>query len=657
MSEVNIQDTVDFLEKRRDSLFEETSKLNVQSENSPPSVLEQAEVTDIKDKILSQISNSPLAQLGEDFIAEQVSKIGTQLLRNAQNLFAEEINNVRTEAESVISTAFSVVTAAITAQNNLTLFFIQQLGQQIIRALDEKEVIRTDLLKSLRELYNATAQLVAGDPFFSKYLAQLRQALRLMFSAQTDLVRLRNNYFVTDIFQVTRYENILKMLEEAEKLMEPEGTQTDTPFTTEGLFANIGIPTESQQLSIVLAIPKLVKEVILNLKGYLVVTARINGLLVAFLGANSFLTAVKGTALRNYTVSILDSAYGRLDNLTQKMAIELNGSPQAYLQPNRGFTPRPVTTSQNALGWLIDLKTIIEQLRLLPKGSLQDLNLNQQVNNAYENAVIAIRALGDRNRGDALLRVTQGQEQLGLIEQQVSRFCLGCLASITSGSVASGILPLGRTTISYLELSRENDLEIRRALNGFVNQQLPFFNAIERLGNSVYSTLEGLGLDRAVDLLRSGRFQEFFDLNSRNATYAAAALGVLAQLRECVGTTEQSEVIAKAEREIRREARKKNLLVQRTAESGIQQQINENSTRINQLDQFREEVVTASEECIVDPSGRLNGDELVRRFSSVLGVNLLADSFGSDKLSKVARGSFDTLQKEVEGVAAKRNLV
>jgi len=307
MSDVNIQDTVDFLEKTRNGIFEENSKLEVQSENSPASVLEQAEVTSIKDSILSQIQNSPLAQLGEDFLAEQVSKVGTQLLRNAQNIFADEINNVRTGAETAVSTAFSVVTAAITAQNNLTLFFVQQLAGQIINALDEKEAIRLALLNSLRELYNATAQLVAGDPFFSKYLAQLRQALRLIFASQTELTRLRNNYFVTDIFQVSRYETVLRNLEEAERLMQPEGNQTSEPFNSSGLFADIGIPTESQQLSIVLAIPKLVKEVILNLKGYLVVTARINGLLVTFLAASSFLNTVKGSALRNYTLSILDS--------------------------------------------------------------------------------------------------------------------------------------------------------------------------------------------------------------------------------------------------------------------------------------------------------------------------------------------------------------
>lgn len=628
---------IEYLNEKKSRAFDDNDSIDIAIENSPEEFVSKSQTDSLTSTIMSNLQNSPLAQLGEDFIAEQVNKVGGQILENAQNIIGNQIEQIKSETEKAINLAFSSITAAITAQNNIVMFFIQQVGQQILDRLEEKEAVRVEMQESLRQLYNALSQLVAGDPFFNEYLQRLRRALQLMFAAQNEVIQLRNTYVVTDIFRLRQYDDALELLRQAEALLEPEENSTDKPFTDSGLFANVGIPSQAQQLTLLLSIPKLAKEVILATKGYFELTAQINGLLVAFTEALDTITEVSSDKLKNYTVGLLDSVSSRLGSLNQVMAQELNGSSTAFLVPTPGFRPRPVAVSGSALGWLIELKTIIGQLELIPKDSLRDLNLDQNARNQYSDAVEKILSLTDRRRGDALLRVNEGQEQIGLVESQITQFCLAALGAIVSGSVASNILPLGRSVISYLDLSRENDLEIRSAVTPFVTAQLPFFDTINRIGGGIFDMLDRMGLDKAADLLRGGQFTDFFNLTTRTATYAGYALAVIGELKSCVTETENVNVLERAEREIEQDVQNSELLLQTTAESALKTQKAENNERIDRLDRLRDDIKKAPDDCIVDESGNFNGDALVERFGGVLGVNLLTEGLGNSKLQKLAR--------------------
>jgi len=629
---------IDYLNNKKNKVFDDNDSINLAVENSPQEFVSKSQTDSLSSSITDKLKDSPLQQLGEDFISEQVSKVGGTLLDNAQRLIGDKLDEVNTRTEKAINLAFSSITAAITAKNDILMFFVQQVGQQILDRLKEKEAVRAQMEESLRQLYNALTQLVAGDPFFKKYLIKLRRALQLMYSAQKDIIGLRNTYVVTDVFRSNQYDSALNLLQQAEALIEPQGKQTDKPFTDKGLFANIGIPSEPQQLVLMLSIPKLAKEVILATKGYFQLTAQINGLLVAFSAALSTLSAVSSSKLKNYTVGILDSVNSSLESLNQAMAKQLNGGVTSFLEPNAGFKPESVKVSQNALGWLIQLKTIISQLQLLPKDSLKDLQLDKTATSNYEKAVAKIKALKDIKRGDAVLKVNEGQEQIGLMETQITQFCLAALGALVNGTIADNVLPLGRSVISYLKLSRENDNAIKNAITPFVGSKLPAFDAINRIGGGIYDMLDQMGLDKGADLLRTGQFSDFFSLTTRTATYAGYALATIGELKQCVNKTENVNVLERAEREITSDAQNSELLLQTSAQSSLKEQKSENDVKIDELDRLKDDVKKAPAGCIVDESGSFNGDALVERFGGVLGVNLLTDSFGSDKLKKVAQG-------------------
>lgn len=629
---------LEYLDNKKNKIYDENDAVDLASENSPEEFVGKAQTDSLTDKIVANLENSPLKQLGEDFVAEQVSKVGGQILENAQNIMGSKIDAIKTSTEKAVNLAFSSITAAITAQNDIVLYFIQQVGQQILDRLSEKEALRTQMQESLRELYNAVSQLVAGDPFFSQYLAKLRSALRLMYAAQGDITNLRDNYVATDIFRSSKYDSALSLLQRAEKLIEPEKNQTDKPFTSSGLFANIGLPSKPQQLTVILAIPKLAKEVILSAKGYFMLTAEINGLLLAFGLALSTLKEVSSSKLKSYTVGMLDSVNERLSSLNQTIAKQLNGNIAEYQQPVSGFKPESVKVSQNALGWLIELKTIIAQLELLPKDSLKDIALDKTATSSYAEAVAKIKALTDRRKGDALLHVNEGQEQIGLIESQITQFCLAALGAIVSGSIAKDVLPLGKAAISYLDLSRENDTEIRNAITPFVGATLPFNDIIKRLGGGVYDMLDRMGLDKAGDLLRGGQFADFFSLTTRTATYAGYALAIIGELKKCANETESVNTLERAEREISKDTQNSELLLETSSQSSLKEQKVENNAKIDKLGRLKDDVKKVSSKNIVDNSGSFNGDALVERFGGVMGVNLLTDPMGSDKLKNVAKG-------------------
>ncbi len=628
---------IEYLDDKKGALYDDNDAVDSAIENTPQEFVQKSQTDSITNTIMTELKNSPLLQLGEDFIAEQVSKVGNQILENAQNIVGDQISAITTAAEKAVNLAFNAITAAITAQNNIVLFFVQQLGQQILDRLEEKERIRVEMETALRELYNAVAQLTAGDPFFEQYLQQLRLALQKIFTAQSEIISLRNTYQVTDIFQTRRYDAALDLLREAEALLQPEGEQTDRPFTEEGLFANVGIPTDSQQLAIILAIPKLAKQTILATKGYLEITAQINGLIVAYLAAVDTLSAVSSDKIKNYTIGMLDSVNESLASLTSEMALGLNGSESAFNQPIAGFRPKPIPVSSSALGWLIQVKAIIGQLELIPRDALTTLNLDATVTGAYRQSVEQIQGFGTLREGDAILRVTEGQEQIGLIETQITQFTLASLGAIVSGSIAANVLPLGRTVLSYLDLSRRNDQRLRQAIQPFVGATLPQNDLVTRLGNGIFNMLDEMGLDKAADLLRGGAFQDFFALTTRTATYAGYALAVISELKSCVSETENVNVLERAEREIERDVQNSELLLQSASESALRTKRAENNEDIDRLDRLKDDVKKAPDACIVDECGKFNGDALIERFGGVLGVNILGEVLGDSALQRTAR--------------------
>jgi hypothetical protein len=148
--------------------------------------------------------------------------------------------------------------------------------------------------------------------------------------------------------------------------------------------------------------------------------------------------------------------------------------------------------------------------------------------------------------------------------------------------------------------------------------------------------LDKFGLDRAADALRSGNFADFFNMDSKTATYAGAALTAFSVISECLQTTEEREQLIQARREVEREVKSKELIGQRSASSGFEQQIEDVRVEDYKLQTLSEQAITASDKCGFPQD--LIPANLIKNIGPVIGVSVLGNKTLQDNLTKLGRG-------------------
>lgn len=622
-----------FIEQKKVILSKDSDSLDILQSQSPSKIVEGEISTTASDSIWDDIKDSPLSQLGKDFVSEQIAKNGAKILNNIETVVGNTIRKPVQDAQNLI---FDSISAALTAKNDLILFFLQQLAKNAIVNIQKKRDILLILQEKLRLLYNALVLLVNGNPFFSKYLSQLRQALLYIFEARNETTLVRNNLVVSDTWLRFRFEDAKTNLKKAEALMQPLGPPPDVAYTKPGLLQGVGVTSEPQQLQLLLSIPQLVQEVLAAANGYFVATFKVNALLLAFISGYSTLEKVGSKKLKEYSVSTLDNLVKQMDDLITAMATALNGDPTAVAIPLTGYIPDSVKVSASSIGWLLQLKTIIEYANFVPGPVFTTLQVSNFALSKYQAAVELIKSKDTRTLGDAILTATDGREEVGQLESQLTTFCLASLKAIVSAKTSEGILSLGRTLQQRLDLSIVQDKEIEEALASFANADLGFPSALQRMGAGIFTMLDNFGFDRAAGLLRDGEFGEFFNLNTKTATYAGAALAGLSVLKECLKTEEDREQIVQAEREIQRESKAKELLAQRNATTGFQQQKSQNYADSQSLEIVGKRAEEANNKCGL-PDDFKPGN-LLKNIGSVLGVGIFGGNTLSDSLAKLGRG-------------------
>lgn len=668
----------EFIDKKRENLAADNENLDTLSKQSPNQQISDLTAEDIGNKIWDNIKESPLAQMGQDFVAEQVAKNSARIINNVDAAIRKKANAVIAKAlapvEQLQNLVFDSITAVLTAKNDLAMYFIQQVAKQLLTAIDKKREITLLLQEKVRELYNILVLITTTSPFFDTYLAQLRRSLTLIYDARSDLTVVRNTLQANDRWLKTRYKQSKDKLAQAEALMSPEGgADPDVKFTDKGLLSGVGIPAVPQQLMLLLSLPQKIKEVLAAANGYFIAVVKLNALLLSFTLAYGSFTSSSSRKLKQFTISTLDNIIGELDDLITLMATQLNGSPNSVLQPDtvlnasidpafianaqdggnvgmtdpstfmssttrKPFRPDALSTSANAMTWLFQIKTIVAHFELIPGPTLEALDVSNDALSLYNEAVKVIKSKNTRVDGDAILTATEGREEVGQLEKQLTRFVLSSGQALVNIQTARAVIPLGRTLLKRLDLSLTQDKEIYDAVNKFANADLAFPSAIARAGQGVFAMLDKFGLDRAVDALRSGDFSKFFNMDGKTATYVGAALTAFSALKECLTTEEDREQLTQAQRELEREQKSKELIAARVSTTGFQMQISEVTKEDIRLDTLNERTKVAGKKCGL--ADDLSPTNLMKNLGPIVGVSALGNKSLQDKLTKISRGIF-----------------
>ena len=523
-----------------------------------------------------------LAAFAEDYLAKNSDALLLEALKatGLEKNFLEAYN-----------LAMNMMAMALMARNNLVLRMLQECARSCMDQLSEKDKKLIILAEKTKELYAALSSLVATPHLWQDYYKTLRDALKLIAESRADIQMVRNTLSKTDNWLGKKFDGTVGKLEKAKELITPtknnpavdnfkEGVyklagvlgtprsdKTKTPeqrseertkrekmhkdgaermktglaYFGVGLADNFPFPTTAQQWQATLAVAKLSGQVVVAMQDYLSETEKCNLLIAAFkVGLDGISTALPAF-LKKFVLGLLDTAYGRLDGLTQSMALVLNGKETAIKGPVGGFRTNNLSVSVNSFKWIMDINLILQGYKLIPSKTLNNLSLANKPVEFYRNCVAKLNRMNGTKSGLAQLFMKAAEEDSGALSTQMLAFLLEANNAVVGADVRKEILAVGRAILGRLELSLKIDSEIHSIMDQFAHMELPDNELLDQMFGGIMSMFASAGLDRAAGLLMSGDYKKLFGLNAREASYVGAALAALAMLKNCFKTKAEKD--------------------------------------------------------------------------------------------------------------------
>lgn len=646
---MSCNEVVDSVQNDRQKLAKENTSLGTLSRKSPLDAITQSVHDAMSSLGAAKIGASPLGQMGTDFLSDQISKNGKQIIDNATGIATREIGkiahfDVRKTIADAQKQIFNAIAAALTANNDLSLIFLQRVAQNTVDALNAKRAILLSLKANVTALHNALRILVAGQPLFNAYLVKLRQALTDLVGAKKNVDTVTNTYVATKRFLPRQFADAKQQMEDAYDLISPAKQQPNLKIIGSELLQSVGLPSSSEQLTSLIAVPQLAQQVAYTASGYFIATLKVNALLLAFtFGYDNFKKSSSGL-LNNYSIDMLRSLSSKIQALIERMATDLNGNSAALVttdyakSPISGivssvtpdyidvgtsrvvlkptsfptvapgdkvflgqqlakYSPGSIIVACKSLGWLIELRAIIDYSGLVPGSTLNSIQVSNDALSTYLAAVVDIKKHNTRTGNGAILVATEGREDLSDLDSQIQTLCLKSVRAIIDADVAKGVTALAKTVLNRLDLSLVQDAEITADLQKFINAPVSLKTTLPDLAGSIRKALRNAGMDRAADLLEKGDFGSFFNMNPKTATYVGAALVGIATLKQCLTTDEDRAQLTNAERVLQRDQKAKEMLAQRSATSGFAQQVITNQQTDAKLATIQTQAQTACGKC------------------------------------------------------------
>lgn len=536
-----------------------------------------------------------LASFAEDYIEKNA---------DALTMAALKATGLEQTFNDAYNLAMNMLSAAIMARNDLVLRMIKEVSWGCMREISAKDEILITLAEQLKQLHLVLASLVGVNQNWADYYSYLRRALNLVATSGKDLGTIRNTFAKTNFWLGKKFDGTITKLEQARDIITPknnnpaikaisegsyqiqQGLKTPVPDKTQpkqsflavtarktaliasglskmekglayfgsGLSDTFPFPTTEQQWQASVAIGKLSGQILSTLQSYAEATARVNALVAAFQIGLDTVSSEIPTFYKNYILSLLDASKGRVDTLTASMALAVNGSETAISKPIAGFRPNSLTTTVLSLNWIMDINLILQGYKLIPAAQLSKLNYDKAAVDVYNNIVAQLRRMDDLKSGLAILKMKDGQEDMGDLETQILLLLMEANNAITSASVRKGILQLSRTTLGRLELSLVRDDQIFNLMQKFWFTELPLQDTLNQVFDGLIKVLDNAGLDRMKDVLMGGDFKKLFNLKGRDATYVGAALAAISALKKCFKTGPERDKIANIEADLNADA-------------------------------------------------------------------------------------------------------
>ena len=524
------------------------------------------------------------------------------LARNSDALIVAAIaaTGLENTLQEAYNVAMNMMAAAIMAKNDLVLRMMKESAWSCMQEMVKKDEILTVLAEDVKQLHLLLASMVGTSHMWDEYFSMLRQALSLVASTRSDLKLVSSTLKRRDYWLAKKFEGTVAKLEQARDLITPkknnpaiqkisEGTykistalSTSTPDKTrpkddmlaqaasktkmldqgltamntglayfgEGLTDKFPLPTTEQKWQAAVAIGNLSKKITTDLQGYFEATAKVNTIILSFIGGLDSVSAALPTWYKSFILSLMDKTYARVDTLTQGMALTINGKETAISGPIPGFRPTSLAVTPLGVKWIAEINLILQGYRLIPTKALSSLNLNKSAVQFYQNIVRDLLSMDNKRSGMALLKMTDAQELPSDMETQVLTLIIEANAASASSVIRSSILQLSRSVLSRLELSLYWDNKIYNHMMAFWNYPLPQDDTLNNIYEGLIKTFQSAGMDRYAELMVKGDFKKLLRIKGRDASYVGAALSTLALLKKCFKTQSEKNTLAGVESDL-----------------------------------------------------------------------------------------------------------
>lgn len=596
--------------------------------------------------IWDQLKNSPLANLAEDWVAQQIAQNSSSLILAASGALKGMIND---KVMALQNLAFSAVMAALLLQYELIFYMAKEGAKKIVIQAKEDIAILEPLREAVRRLYNALILLENTSPFFDGYLDDLRAALVLINDGQGQLWRLRSAFKSRTFWSKYSYNRAMNDFERAIALMLPPnpttpdtnltdssmslfgtvllGTDKGAPNASDSVAQNMNATTKSiaetkdtgwfpQNLGVsdisqseayqaFFTVPQLTQEMLDSYNNYVTALLKLNTGLTLFQGIGSNIQTLPfqenlESFLKTFVCGTLGMCRNLALNVVKSMAEELNGGEANVAGPSPSdFRPSPIPTAAKAPLWAIKIMGVIELMKAIDTETLAKINNKAELVAIYEDTLSSLAALGNQKTGRAFMRCTAGREALGDIELDI--IGLAAQAMLALGGLGSGTTDItlpgadgatefdpgsasqtARRVYDRLGLSINNCNLIISIMESYVQRTEPLLGSLNALGDSLVNVLESFGFDKAADLFGSGAIDELLLCSPKTATYAGAAMIALNQILNMVDGDENKKCVGDAITELSAAQKAKEANAENAA-TNIQDKKKENTAKCKKL--------------------------------------------------------------------------
>lgn len=499
--------------------------------------------------LAESLENSPLRRMAEDILAENINKYSRTLSQNLLSIIPSKFTHTLKDIRSL---AFNSVYGSITMQNNMALYFTAKVAEEAIKAIRDKRHSLICMKDSTIRLHNSLLMMTGGGPFFDKYLEELKHALEHLINAQNKLTTVQANYNINDVFLTRQFLEAKENLDLAYELILPPKeeapTKPDASFLDKLLDGVVEFPNYKQQVTTLLQVPKFSSELLGSYDLYALKVIKLNTILTGFMASLSGLAQLDGNSNKDLIVQNLNTAREGLLDIVSTMSGSVYG-----VGGNPNFIPNSALTSARAIPWAVRTKGIQIMLEAIDPLGVSAVQISNTALRSYNIAVKELSELGDIQSGTAFLRANAGREEALDVSTLVLAMAFQSNQAILSSSMLGttkwdpkSVLALGQKLVTRIQLSIDRDQHIELILSQFLHSNAAAIGSQRRLGESLFSLLDDLGMDRASDFLKSGKFGEFFKLSGTTASYIGAAMAGLSLLQKGLKTNDEKECVARA---------------------------------------------------------------------------------------------------------------